>query len=80
MDVDVYFNPTDQADYCWYCDHDERSDPEEGTRVFLCDAGHSPYNAECNYICERHLDPNVIKYVYQVMLGEWKREQRPYLA
>lgn len=55
---DVYFEP--DADWCWYCD---RNQPEDNVRVFLCSAGHSPYNAEANYICEDHLDSDAVKYV-----------------
>lgn len=58
IENDVYYEP--DADWCWYCD---RHQPEEGVRVFLCSAGHSPCNAEANYICEDHLDSDAVKYV-----------------
>ena len=72
MSSEVYHDPTERANWCWYCHNNE---PDEGSRVFLCDAGHSPCNAEANYICEDHLDPDAVKFVYQVMLGSWKREE-----
>lgn len=54
----VYAEP--ETSYCIFCNGEPKWPEPENNDCFLAGPGHSPLNAEANYVCRGHLDSDAV--------------------